>query len=221
MKKASIMSTATLAAATLALALGASAAGEISISVDPTVRIRVRGQDFQPKDANGQDVQLFIYNGTTYAPLRALAEAYGLQVGWDQDAGMATVDDAAQAPQQSDGQVVFERDDGIRITYLGFDHDGDYMGPYARFRIENNTGATYYFTDWNTYANGTLVTALFMETVPSGSSNIVPMRFMRSEIEERGLGRINTIQTSFYISNRDDNSLSGYQYTGQITINVQ
>lgn len=77
-----------------ALSVGSFAAGSlITISVDPTVKIKVNGEEFKPKDANGNDVMTFIYNGTTYAPLRALAEAYGLQVGYDAGANMATVDD--------------------------------------------------------------------------------------------------------------------------------
>ncbi len=75
-----------------ALSVGSFAAGSlITISVDPTVKIKVNGEEFKPKDANGNDVMTFIYNGTTYAPLRALAEAYGLQVGYDAGANMATV----------------------------------------------------------------------------------------------------------------------------------
>lgn len=34
---------------------------------------------------------MFTYNGTTYAPLRALAEAYGLEVGYDNQRNIATV----------------------------------------------------------------------------------------------------------------------------------
>lgn len=78
--------------AACALAVTSFAAGNmISISVDPSVRILVNGSEFQPKDANGNDVMTFIYNGTTYAPLRALAEAYGLEVGYDAARNMATV----------------------------------------------------------------------------------------------------------------------------------
>ena len=68
--------------ALLVLSLGASAlaaSGRLTLEVDP-VRIQVDGQLFQPKDVNGNDVPVFSYNGTTYAPLRALAEAYGLTV---------------------------------------------------------------------------------------------------------------------------------------------
>lgn len=74
------------------LAVGAMSAGNlINIEVDPSIKILVNGEEFKPKDVNGKDVMVFSYNGTTYAPLRALAEAYGLEVGYDADKRMATV----------------------------------------------------------------------------------------------------------------------------------
>lgn len=64
------------------LAVSALAAtGAMTITVDP-INVQVNGEVFAPKDVNGQDVPVFSYNGTTYAPLRALAEAYGLEVGY-------------------------------------------------------------------------------------------------------------------------------------------
>lgn len=51
---------------------------------------------FQPKDANGNPVSVFVYSGTTYAPLRALAEAYGLTVGYDSEKKLASVDFIAE-----------------------------------------------------------------------------------------------------------------------------
>lgn len=62
-----------------------------SISVAP-INIEVNGEVFKPKDANGKEVAVFVYNGTTYAPLRALAESYGLTVGYDGEKKLATVD---------------------------------------------------------------------------------------------------------------------------------
>lgn len=64
--------------------------GHMTIEVDP-INVQVNGSTFQPKDVNGNDVPVFVYNGTTYAPLRALAEAYGLEVGYDKETNMATV----------------------------------------------------------------------------------------------------------------------------------
>ncbi len=68
------------AGALAALLIGSStitalaASGAITIEVSP-ISVLVDGEVFQPKDAKGNDVMVFTYNGTTYAPLRALAEA--------------------------------------------------------------------------------------------------------------------------------------------------
>ena len=64
--------------------------GSLSLTVNP-IRVLVNGEVFQPKDAQGNDALVFTYNGTTYAPLRALAEAYGLEVGYDANNKIATV----------------------------------------------------------------------------------------------------------------------------------
>ncbi len=66
------------------------ASGAIRIEVCP-ISVLVDGEVFQPKDAKGNNVMVFTYNGTTYAPLRALAEAYGLEVGYDGERNIATV----------------------------------------------------------------------------------------------------------------------------------
>ena len=77
--------------ALLLLSLPASAfAGTRKIEISP-ISIMVNGELFQPKDAKGNDVMVFTYNGTTYAPLRALADAYGLEVGYDAARHLATV----------------------------------------------------------------------------------------------------------------------------------
>ena len=76
------------------------AGGLITLHVQPA-QVMVNGEVFQPKDAQGRDALVFTYNSTTYAPVRALAEAYGLTVGYDSAKNMATVDGAAQAANQT------------------------------------------------------------------------------------------------------------------------
>ena len=86
--------------ATLVFSLTLSAlaiSGKMTIEVDP-INIMVNGEVFVPKDVNGKEVPQFAYQGTTYAPLRALAEAYGLQVGYDAEKNMATVSDPEAKP---------------------------------------------------------------------------------------------------------------------------
>ena len=85
--------------------------GTITIEVSP-ISVRVDGEVFQPKDANGNDVMVFTYNGTTYAPLRALAEAYELEVGYDWERHIATVSKQpaqTQPPIADTGYAGFEK----------------------------------------------------------------------------------------------------------------
>ena len=84
------------------------ASGALTIEVNP-IKALVNGEVFQPKDANGNDVMVFTYNGTTYAPLRALAEAYGLEVGYDAKNNIATVDKPATPTPTPGSYADFER----------------------------------------------------------------------------------------------------------------
>ena len=87
------------------------ASGAIRIEASP-ISVLVDGEVFQPKDAKGNDVMVFTYNGTTYAPLRALAEAYGLEVGYDGERNIATVSKQpaqTQAPIADTGYAGFEK----------------------------------------------------------------------------------------------------------------
>ncbi len=47
------------------------------------IQIYMDGEKIDPKDANGQTVEPFIYNGTTYLPVRAVGTAIGKEVSWD------------------------------------------------------------------------------------------------------------------------------------------
>lgn len=47
------------------------------------VKIVVDGHKLNPTDANGNKVEPIIYNGTTYLPVRAVANALGKAVYWD------------------------------------------------------------------------------------------------------------------------------------------
>lgn len=91
--------------ATMVFSLSVSAlaiSGRMTIEVDP-IGVQVNGAVFQPTDVNGNEVPVFAYNGTTYAPLRALAEAYGLEVGYDPATNMATVVDPNKHVAHIDG----------------------------------------------------------------------------------------------------------------------
>ena len=96
-----------VAAALLLVALPVTALasdGSLTLTIHP-IKVLVNGEVFQPKDVAGNDVLVFTYDGTTYAPLRALAEAYGLEVGYDAENRIATVNGSAQAPVSTPAPV--------------------------------------------------------------------------------------------------------------------
>ena len=71
-------------AVTLVVGLSVTAlAATRTIKVDDDIRITLNGANFTPKDADGKEVPLFSYDGTTYAPVRAICEAAGLKVDYD------------------------------------------------------------------------------------------------------------------------------------------
>lgn len=53
------------------------------ISVSTGVNIYVDDVKLNPVDSSGRPVDVFVYNGTTYLPVRAVADAVGKPVYWD------------------------------------------------------------------------------------------------------------------------------------------
>ena len=47
------------------------------------IAITLDGQEIVPVDADGNSVEPFLYNGTTYLPVRGVANALSLDVAWD------------------------------------------------------------------------------------------------------------------------------------------
>lgn len=54
-----------------------------SIEVRSGVRVFIDDRELIPKDANGNPVEVFVYNGTTYLPARAVSEAFGKPIQWE------------------------------------------------------------------------------------------------------------------------------------------
>ena len=107
----------------LVLGLGVSAfAASRTISVDDNIRVTINGAVFSPKDANGKDVALFSYNGTTYAPVRAICEAAGLEVEYDSatyTAVLTTADRVAASDPNSGSYIGVDKAKSIALSDAG------------------------------------------------------------------------------------------------------
>ena len=62
------------------------------------IKISLNGQRVEAKDANGNYVEPFIINGTTYLPVRAVASALGINVDWDGNTNTVILSEALVAP---------------------------------------------------------------------------------------------------------------------------
>lgn len=79
--------------------IGAIAAGTVGVfaytdyieAVYNDIKIVVDGQQITPTDGNGKVVEPFISYGTTYLPVRAVANAFGKEVDWDAETNTVTL----------------------------------------------------------------------------------------------------------------------------------
>lgn len=55
------------------------------------IKILIGGREYQPTDANGNSVEPFVYNGTTYLPVRAVATAFDKEVSWEPQTSTVTL----------------------------------------------------------------------------------------------------------------------------------
>lgn len=64
-----------------------------SIEVEYGITVEFNDQQISMTDANGKPVDAFVYQGTTYVPIRAISETFGADVGYDPSTNTAYVYD--------------------------------------------------------------------------------------------------------------------------------
>lgn len=72
------------------------ASGDVQATLNyRDIHISVNGTEVTPTDVNGKNTEPFVLDGTTYLPLRAVAEALGCDVQWDSAANTVVISTAA------------------------------------------------------------------------------------------------------------------------------
>jgi len=100
------------------------------------IKIVVNGNVITPKDPNGNIVEPFIYNGTTYLPVRAVANALGQSVSWDGKTSTVYIGKNEKIDQPS----IWLKD---MKTFAGYDFYRRPGETYSPERISDNTGKQY------------------------------------------------------------------------------
>lgn len=112
----------TVAVAGLSVSAMAATASR-TIQVEEGVGISLNGATFIPRDVNGKEVSVFLYDGTTYVPLRAISEAMGVDVSYDsatKTAVLVTADkSAAQQGSSTSSYISADRAKEIALADAG------------------------------------------------------------------------------------------------------
>lgn len=90
--------------------------GDISVLLD--------GEKIETKDVDGDEVKPFISAGTTYLPIRAMAEAFGFDVDWDNDTRSVVIGKKGAAEKGEEINILIDGE-----KFIARDADGDEVYP--------------------------------------------------------------------------------------------
>ncbi len=103
------------------------------------IKISLNGQEITPKDANGNYVEPFIINGTTYLPVRAVANALGINVNWEESTNTVLLSN------QSSGNIATGFDASVVASELGVVKEYRWKTDYSNYVaivLKNNSAYT-------------------------------------------------------------------------------
>ncbi|MDO4754520.1 MAG: stalk domain-containing protein [Bacillota bacterium] len=193
---------------------------DIAAQLDPEIRVSLDGKVLDLKSPDGQKVNVVVYNGTTYLPVRAVSNALGLQVDWDQatrtvilksstnNQGTNTNTGATQpapATQTKIGDVVFKNDKVI-IKYAGLDLDVDNDDDEieVKFIVENLTKEKYNLTVVDTKLNAKAVPSKLHddEDIDKLEKEDVEIEFKKAELKKAGIMKMENLEFKFKLDHK-------------------
>lgn len=123
------------------------------------IKIVVNGSEITPKDVNGNIVEPFIIDGTTYLPVRALANALGEEVSWDQATSTVYI---GEQPFKANQSILKQFADTTLVT-VG---NTALKGSYFNLLVAQNCNDLSFPMICDNYATGKTLQELTMNGVP-------------------------------------------------------
>lgn len=181
----------------------AATVGRATVNADyNNIKVTMNGTAVNLVDANGNAVEPFAINGTTYLPVRAVADALGLDVGWD---GATSTVKLTSKAATANGTLLMDKND-VKIYFTGITEGNRYSGGYKiNLRIENKSDKNYYVSVDDFSANGIMVSEYFYCSVAAGKTANDAIEISDSSMKDSGLiGPITSAEFKFSVTNDDD-----------------
>lgn len=91
------------------------------------VKVYVDGQQIIPRDVTGKEVDVFIINGTTYLPARAISNIFGASINWNQETNSAILNRNSFTINNGNNIII---DDGFNDIIIDDNNNGNMDGAY-------------------------------------------------------------------------------------------
>ena len=151
------------------------------------IKVMINGKEVTPTDANGNALEPFIIEGTTYLPVRGVASALGMNVGWNSETNTVTLDN----PGVFQGGVVVYDDKYVTIEFAGCTMEKPYewsdVEYLANFNVKNKTDVELTFQSDSLSFDGV------SHKVAGGSDEVAPQSIGKISFEMKDAVPINSI----------------------------
>lgn len=151
------------------------------------IKVAVNNTVVSLKDAQGRTVEPFVYNGTTYLPVRGVATALGQQVSWDASTNTVYVGEQptkAPASKSTPAGTVLYNSHGIKVTYLGWERSKGIPGDRYKFKIENNNSEEWMIATDDASIGNTQVSFGLIDSVAPGKTAYTDTAMFDYEIHD-------------------------------------
>ena len=139
----------------------------------------------------------FIINGTTFLPVRAIAEALGLQVVWNDATKTVELKKAYATPNDI---LVYEKD-GLQNYYVN--KTNAWSGINVNFKFIKNTGKDLVIQTEDASVNDIMFYSLFSEHILSGKTSLSSYDLYDSALEEKQITNIEKMELKFKVMESD------------------
>lgn len=146
------------------------------------IKITLDGATLVPKGSNGAVVEPFIIDGTTYLPLRGIASALGLEVGWDGATSTVTLTSGGQPSTGQPSSGSNTGNEGVSYRTVSVNTSAGAVSAHVLTVDPKNSSVTVKPTT----AGGTICTRASLADIVSAAGNplaVITANFMTSDTE--------------------------------------